>query len=99
MAIERCGSTVFAAIQEMDVGTAPYADRVRQLSNPLSDPRERMRARSAMAYINPRMLKPTRSFFPAVGMVIATPTTASENGTKMCKNLEGSKKSGLKENS
>lgn len=44
-----------------------------------------------MAHINPRMLNPTSSFFPAVGMVNATPTTASEKGPRICRNLAGRK--------
>jgi hypothetical protein len=86
---DRWGSTVFAAIQLILIGTARYAANVKQLQgkehhislvtlNPYHQ---------GLTYISPRILRPTRSFCPAVGIVRATPTMASEKGPAMCKKL------------
>ena len=86
---DRWGSTVLAAIQLILIGTARYAANVKQLQgkeyhislvtlNPYCQ---------GSTYISPRILRPTRSFCPAVGIVRATPTMASEKGPAMCKKL------------
>jgi hypothetical protein len=39
-----------------------------------------------MTHINPRTLKPTSPFSPAVGIVRATPIMAKQNGATTCRN-------------